>query len=188
MTATHARPASPRMASPVATSELVASLERVLDGLIAQHTRLTELVAAQRAAVRAADAAAVEAAIRDQHATLRAVAELDQQRADLAEQLAARLPAARAGGRLTVSSIAAALPGRGGERLRELGAKLRATIETLRREQSVVRAAAETVLAHLDGVMRQVAGRVSAIGGAAATYGRAGLVASPVPAAIDMTT
>ena len=65
-------------------------------------------------------------------------------------------------------------------------------VEGLRREQSVVRTATETVLAHVDGVMRQVSARLAsgvARGGhAGGTYGRAGLIAAATVGAIDMTS
>jgi hypothetical protein len=175
-------------ASATATADLVGALERALDALTAQYEQLTDLSRRQREAVRTADAPGIQAVVREQQNALRVIAELDQQRADLAAQLAARVPASKAGGTATVSTIAACLPGRTGDGLRERAARLRSAVETLRREQSVVRAATETVLAHLDGVMRQVTARLAATGARAGTYGRAGVVAAATTGAIDMTS
>lgn len=188
MTATLRRPQAMRPTPPTATADLVGALERALDGLTTNYERLAELTRLQREAVRTADAAGIQAATREQQETLRIIAELDQQRADLAAQLAARVPASKLGGAATVSTIAASLPGRSGEGLRERAGRLRSAVEALRREQSVVRTATETVLAHLDGVMRQVTARLSAAGSRAGTYGRAGVIAAATAGAIDMTS
>lgn len=169
-----------------ATAALVESLESALGGLIEEHERLTELARAQRAAIAAADAAALERVAREQRERMQAIAALDARRHEAAAQLAARYGVARQGAGPTVTAIAAAMPGSGGDRLRLLADRLRGTLRTLQREHEVIRAAAETVFAHIDGLMQQLSRRLSQTG----TYTRPGARAPAVnlASAIDLTS
>jgi uncharacterized protein YcfJ len=174
----------------VATGALVEALESALGGLILEHERLAELAGAQRAAIAAADAAALEGVVREQRERMRAIAVLDARRHEVAGQLAVRYGVGRqqigSGAGPTISTIAAAVSGAAGERLRALAERLRAVLLGLQREHAVIRSAAETVFAHIDGMMQQLARRVSQT----STYTRPGARAPAVnyASALDLTS
>jgi hypothetical protein len=164
-------------------NSLAASLERLLAALLSAHRELLDVTARQRDAIRRADTADMEACLRDQLAGLARAAELERERTAL---VARTFPGPARGAPATLTALAGLCEGPARERLLGLAGELRALVVRLREEQAVVRAASATLLSHMDGVMKQVAQRLSH----AQTYGRRGSV-EPVAAVVtslDLTT
>lgn len=165
-------------------NSLASSLERLLEALLAVHRGLLEVTARQRDAVRRADTVAMDACLREQMAGLARAAELERERAALVARVA---PGGLGRGvPVTLTALAGLVEGPARERLLGLAGELRTLVVRLREEQAVVRAASATLLSHMDGVMKQVAQRLSH----AQTYGRRGSV-EPVAAVVttlDLTT
>jgi hypothetical protein len=157
-------------------------LEGLLKDLLAEHERLLALAGEHRAAIRGADAAALGECVKRQNQAVQRIAELETRRLTLAARMGAA-PAPGVGGRgvatavagaerPTVTRLAASLtePLRG--RVMAIASRLREVLERLRKEHAALREAAGVLGAHMDGLMRQITGRLSHAG----TYGRRGAV------------
>lgn len=142
--------------------ELAERTEALLSELIGAYSELSALAGEHRAALARADAGAVEACARRQAAVAQRIAGLDQQRETLVA--GRRSP--------TLSALAEAAPEPARARLLELARVARDLIARVHREYRVVQSATQSVLAHMDGIVQQIARRLSHAG----TYGRAGRV------------
>lgn len=143
-------------------------LDRVLRRLIEEHEGLLVLAQEHRRAIAAADVTAMQACLGQQAAALARVQQLEVRRRQVSSGLVTGpAPAQVLLGTPTVTTIA----DRAGEpvrtRLRGLGDRLREVLNRLHGEHAAVREAAETLSAHMEGVMRQVCRRLSHAG----TYG-----------------
>ncbi|MDX2017794.1 MAG: flagellar export chaperone FlgN [Planctomycetota bacterium] len=152
-----AKPAQNRAEVPL----LVQDLRGVMLGLLREHEELAALVKEQERAVRSAKPADVQAVTLRQQATLGRIAELESKRSTIVAmyaQVRSDLPAP------TLTAIAGTLdePHRG--ELSALAARLRTTIEGVRETQRVVGLALETLAQHMEGLVRQVAQRLSHAG------------------------
>jgi len=162
-------------------TELATDLGSLLGDMTAAHESWLEAVHAHRDAVRRADTNAMQAALTAQQTCARRVVELEEQRRAVVER-ASQLPEFTPSpmrprqGPLTLGEIAAITPQPVRDRLVERAAHLRALIGDLRRANSTLQAASGALLAHTEGLMRQVARRLSTAG----TYGRRGFV-EPAP-------
>lgn len=145
-----------------APADLTERVESLLGELIGAYSELAALAGEHRAALARADAGAVEACARRQAAVAQRVAALDQQRA----ALVAGLPAP------TLRALAEAAPEPDRARLVSRAGVARDLIARVHREYRVVQAATQSLLAHMDGIVQQIARRLSHAG----TYGRAGRV------------
>lgn len=163
-----------------------ATLEAVLEAMIAEHQRLLDAARRHRRAISEADAPAIAECIRDQSAIVQRIATLERERAD-----AVRGAVIDASGPApTLAILAAALPGAARERLLSLRERLLCVLESLRREHEVIRAAAAALAAHMDGLMRQVGRRLSQAGTYDRPAGAGGGEAAwrpPVATALDLT-
>ena len=131
-----------------------ASLERIVFELIDRHERLLDALGAQRVAMAAADPARLGEAGRLCADLLEDIGTLeDERRALFGEE--------STGKRTTIDEIAPALDAERRERVIDLGARLRGLIERCKREQSSLRAAAETLSGHMEGLIRQVVAKLS---------------------------
>ena len=137
------------------------------------------LVAQQRDAIARADTKAIEAIRAQQIARVESVRALEAERRRTVRALAGTEDA-------RVEHLAAAFEGAARDALLELSGVLRSSLAALRDEQAVVREAAEQMIGHMQGLMRQIHQRLSHSG----TYGRGGRVdAGPsVVSGIDLTT
>lgn len=184
-------PASP--VCPAADADpLGAQLESLLGDLLLSHDRLLALAGTHRAAVSRADAHAVGACVDEQRTVVRRIQELEQARRHLVASVATNdkrtspstprmtlprgpaLPAAPAppARAPTLSAIAERLaePARG--RVLALASRLRELVTQVRREHGAIRAATESLLGHMEGLVAQVGRRLSHTG----TYGRRGSI------------
>lgn len=140
---------------------LVQDLRGVMLGMLREHEELAALVKEQERAVRSAKPAEVQAVTLRQQATLGRIAELESKRATIVAMYAQVRPDLPAP---TLSAIAGTLdePHRG--ELSALAARLRTTIEGVRDAQKKVGLALETLAQHMEGLVRQVAQRLSHAG------------------------
>lgn len=167
-------------------------LESLLSSLLSEHEAWLGEVRAHRDAVRRADGAGVQEKSQRQARLLERIAGLEEKRAGLINRVAAsadfqvaEASGGRAKGPLTLRGIAEMLDEPQRSRLLAWAQRLRALIEQVQTENRTVRAAATSLMAHMEGLMRQVARRLSHAG----TYGSRGIVeACPgVATAVDLT-
>lgn len=154
-------------------------LESILGALIDAHRELVACGAEQRAALRKADPAALEQVSARTELLLTRIAELESRRRELTPRIDGSLAP---GAPLAVVCRSVKEPER--SRLTSLGAALRPLVEQCRAEQAVLRAAARSLLAHLDGLMKQVARTLSPT----RIYGPRGTIdqVGPSSAALDV--
>lgn len=147
-----------------------------LDGLLGEYTaryeQLAALGATHREAIRAADGRGVEAAAAAQAAVLHAVSGLESRRGSLVNRAADLMPALRKRtGIVTLTDVARALPGDHAP-MAAKAAKLKTLVESVRDQANTVGGATRSLLAHVEGLMRQVSRQLSHAG----TYGKRGFV------------
>ncbi len=157
------------------------ALESLLTDLLGAHERLLAASIEQRQAVRGADPALVQRATQLQTESLHEIAALEDCRRELVADLTASMPRRAPGsGPVTLSELARMMPEPQRTRLVELASRVRICVERAADEQRTLRAATGSLVAHMEGLMRQVARRLSHAG----TYGRRGMVES-VPAVVS---
>lgn len=177
---------------------LSASLEKSLLAMTVEHEKLLGLARAQRAAIRGADAAALAACTTAQQEAVQRIETMETERRALAERLARAVGLEPIGGTRArpgegargwrVSVIASKLPAVWRERVAEAAKKLRDSAERVSNEHGVIRAAAESLSLHMEGIMQQVGRKLSDAGlyGRGGRVGTTGLVGSACT--LDMVT
>jgi hypothetical protein len=165
---------------------LADRLSTLLDALTSAYARLADAGEAHTEAIRAADARAVEAAVQREHAIFRDLQKLDHQRRELVALAHNAFPSLRKGApeRTTLTQLAALAPDTRRAELTTKAADLRTLIQSVQQRTHSVRSAAASLLAHMEGVMRQVARTLSHSG----TYSRRGVVEAggSVVSALDL--
>lgn len=161
--------------APVITAELLAErLETLLDGLSAAYTRLGEHAAQHREAIRRADTIAIAEATAAQSRGVETLARLEQDRRELVAAACTRF-APLAGKRataITLTDLCACVPSAERTRLTSKAQALRTLIQGVNEQTSTIRAATVSLVAHMEGLMRQVGRQLSHAG----TYTRRGYV------------
>jgi hypothetical protein len=168
--------------SPSPPSDLSLALKDLLGAMLTEHQTLQSLLTEQRDAIRQADTGAFGSAAERHARTLARIADLESRRM----ALVASSPIARGRRKSpTLSEIGAALPEPGRSECLALASKLRVVLESTQKATNVLRAASASLLAHMEGMMRQVGRRLSHAG----TYGRTGEVepVASVVTALDLT-
>jgi hypothetical protein len=155
--------------------EIAREIEPVVLELIGVHETLIGALERHREAIGAADPRTIGPLIEEERAHFARIAELDR-RARLALGHAPRTVngATPASGGLRITELADRLGGEDGARLRASAEYLRVLVKRADALRGSVRDASAAMAAHLDGLMRQVAQRLSHAG----TYGSAGTVES----------
>lgn len=187
MAATTAMPTS-KSASPVHRSGMLSTeLESLLNALLSEQQALLSELKFHREALRKANGAAVQSSVDRQAGALRRIAALEDKRASLVKLAVASPGFKPAAGKpaVTLSQLASMVEEPARTRLIALAEQLRSVISDCQREQGTLKAATSSLVAHLEGLMNQVARRLSHAG----TYGRRGVVeaTSGVVMAIDLT-
>lgn len=177
-----AKPGHPRPPQLKATHTPAAtrSLESLLIDLVRAHEAFVRASGAHREAIRKADTAAIDKA-REQVAEVCAqIANLDQERRSIVAAISPDNPDA------TLTFLATRLPEPERSRSLELARSLRELVIQARTDQRRLRAAADSMLRHVRGVVQQVQQSLNHSG----TYGKAGRVDAGVAvvSGIDMTT
>ncbi|HRJ50481.1 MAG: flagellar export chaperone FlgN [Phycisphaeraceae bacterium] len=164
------------------------ALESLLHDLTVAHERLWRSSSGLREAIRSADPSGVERATADQSASLGAIADLEERRRALVGEITSigACPAGFAGRPVTLTDLASMAPEPCRARLMEAAECLRRCVAQAAEAQRTLRSASSSLLAHMEGLMRQVAQRLSHAG----TYGRRGVIeGSPaVVSGLDLVT
>lgn len=153
-------------------------LGECLEEQVAAYERLLALSLEHRAAISRADAGAVETCARERAAVAERIAALEAERQRIVAEL---LPA----GPRTLAAILPHLPGPDRAQVEAQTRRLRELIPRVLEQSAVVQAATLAVLAHIEGLMRQVV-RAAEGGG---VYGPSGHPDSArvLPWSVDVT-
>ncbi len=180
--ASHARQlhAPHTRSAPFPTAAASGPVEALLLNLVRLHEELVHASGAHREAIRQADTTAIGKAREQVEAVCAQIANLDQERQAIVKAMAPENPDAT----LTFLATRLAEPER--SRSLELAKTLRELIIKARTDQRRLRAATDSMLRHVRGVVQQVQQSLNHAG----TYGRGGCVDAGVAvvSGIDMTT
>lgn len=151
-------------------------LRTLLAEFIAQHEKLLSLTTEHHEAIRQADPLRCERVMQAERSTLAAIAELESRRQQLVKRAQAELrPLPPSIARL--SDLARCAPEAIRTNLVEMADRLKGLVARVQEEQNVVRVVSRVLLAHMEGLMRQVASSLSHSG----TYAKSGAVAAGAP-------
>lgn len=134
-------------------TQKAAQLEDLLGALTATHEQMLAVALDHRRAISRADAAAVQACVGRQAELAAQVKDLDARRRTVAQALGP--------GQTSVSALAQTLADPHRSRLLAAAAKLRDVLLKLQRENAVLRTATQSLMAHMDGLIQQVARALS---------------------------
>jgi hypothetical protein len=170
-------PEQPRPQQSVA--EAAARLESVLTGLSMEYDRLERLGADRLSAIRKADLSSVAMTIGAESEIAARIAELNKQRAEAASGLGVLLGVMDE--QATASTLARRAAGKVGETVLDAANQLRTVIDRVQRQNARAQIAAQTLAAHMQGVLRAAQGKLNHSG----AYGSRGVVA-PGPSVVSM--
>lgn len=142
------------------------AFEDLLSGLLSEQRTMMDLARAHREAIARADAGAIRGIVEQEAATLRRVQALESKRRELVLLLAPEEP------RITLTKMAERLAQPWRDRAVELARQLSELALRVRQEQRTVRMASESLLSHMEGLMQQLARKLSHAG----TYTSSGAV------------
>jgi len=163
--------------SPAAAAELARRLESLIDALTVVHQRMLIETQTHREAIRKADGNAVEQAAARQAELLSRLGDLEGKRREL---VAMHPIPGRAPMSVTLSDLIALASLEKREALHAAAGELRQLMRTVQQEHQTLAAATKSLLAHMEGLMRQVGRTLSH----AQTYGRKGIV-EPGPTVVS---
>jgi hypothetical protein len=155
-------------------------LEQILAALVAAHESLLALTHEHRAAISRADGAAAQNCAKRQAELAGQIATLESgRRTHLAQMLPAANPAA------PLATFTSHLPEPARGRITRIAARLRELLLQIQEQMRVIRSATSAIIAHMDGLMQQVAKALSQAG----LYGPRGRLdqAPPAPCGLDLT-
>lgn len=158
------------------------ALERLLRELIDRHEHMLEAIGAHRDAIAKADSVALASCVEREHTLIQEIATLEGER----RRVIGELSGVKSARPLSMPQAAAHVPEPTRTRVLDLAGRLKALVETLSRQQRVVRDATVSLLGHMEGVMRQVSAKLSHAG----TYSSRGQVESggqQIVSALDLT-
>lgn len=151
-------------------------LRVLLSEFIALHEKLLSLAAEHHEAIRQADPLRCERVMQSERHTLAAIAELETRRQSLVKRAQIEIrPAPPTIARL--SDLARCAPESLRGNLLDMADRLKSLVARVQEEQNVVRIVSRVLLAHMEGLMRQVASSLSHSG----TYAKSGAVAAGAP-------
>lgn len=151
-------------------------LRTLLGEFIALHEKLLALTTQHHEAIRQADPVRCDGIMQLERATLAAIAELESRRQLLVKRAQSEIrPQTQSIARL--SDLARCAPEAIRAGLLEMSERLKSLVARVQEEQNVVRVVSRVLLAHMEGLMRQVAGSLSHAG----TYAKNGAVAAGAP-------
>lgn len=168
MTATDSKPC---LILPLGT---LARVERLLTDLLGAQRGLLDAVRAHRDAIRQADTRRIGACVAEQGARLACIDALERERQALVAEVLAAQPAGQARPLITLSRLAEQASSPTREQMLVRAEEVRTAMRAVQDEQRLVRVVSAALGAHMEGLMRQVARRLSAAG----VYSRGGYVAA----------
>ncbi len=159
-----------------------AQFESILIALIETHEQMLAIAIEHRAAISRADTTGVQSCVGRQAVLSARVNELESQRRTLTAALAPARPGSPSP---TITLVAQKLPEPSRGRVLGAAAKLRDVLLRLQRENRILRSATQSLVAHMDGLIQQVARALSQ----ARLYGPQGRIdtGGPVACGIDLT-
>lgn len=174
------------------TPALLERFEALLDELIRCHERMLKDTADHRTAIARADQAAIARALAAQQATADHLGEMQRQRALLVRQMVTPAGSAARGGPavdtdgIGASQIAAAAPEPRRSAILARAERLRVLVVQVTEQRRVVRAAADALLAHMQGLITQIGRHLTHAG--VYTRPNAPPSVNQVISALDMTS
>jgi hypothetical protein len=179
----------PAQAAPTgAPTSLASELDWLLDSFADQHEALLKHALAQRDAIRKADGSAVQSATDGQTAVVAALGRLEQRRRELVAWACQRHAAlaTRRATEITLTDLARCVEEPARTALIRKANDLKALIASVQQQTSTIKAATTSLLAHMEGLMRQVGRQLSHAG----TYSSRGYVepGGIVVSALDIAT
>jgi hypothetical protein len=160
--------------------KLIAKLEDAVQRHIAAHEKLLTVMKLKVDAFRRADQQGAIACTRQENAEIQLIGEIEKQRLILVAELT-RIVEPGAPSPFTMGELAQRLPEPSRGRLLILRGRLKDRMETVQRESSVARRAAETLLRHMQGIVQSISGVITGI----STYGKKG---APPRMAMNVST
>jgi hypothetical protein len=130
-------------------------LERLLAAQLEEHQRLRACIDRKREAIRTADIDAVTAICGEENAIIQRVAEVEKRRLELVGRMTQAIQP-KAPSPMSMSQLSAALGEAQGVRLQAYADQLKTLISDVKRQSSIVRAAAETLSKHMSGIVQTV--------------------------------
>jgi len=162
-----------------AIQQAAAALESTLAELAAEYDRLERVGADRLSAIRRADMPAMAETIGIESKLAARIAELDRRRAEAARDLGVALGLTDE--HTSASTLARRAAGRVGDAVLDAAGQLRAVIDRVQRQNARAQITAQTLAAHMQGVLRAAQGKMNHSG----AYGSQGVVA-PGPAVVSM--
>jgi len=138
-------------------------LIRILAVQIDRHRELLSCIGRKRQAIRVAAIDAMTATCQEEHVIVQQIGDLEKRRLEVIGRVT-ELVAPDAEKPLTLAEIARAAGQPHQRELEALAERLREAIGTVRRESSVVRAAAEALSRHMSGIKQTVNSALSRVG------------------------
>jgi len=135
-----------------------ARFEAILGSLIETHEQMLAVALDHRAAISRADAVAVQACVGQQAVLSARVATLETERRAVTAALAPGGPGSPSP---TIATVAQKLPEPARGRILAAAARLRDVLIRLQRENHILRTATQSLMAHMDGLIQQVARALS---------------------------
>lgn len=168
---------------PIDLNAASADLDAALRELIGIYQRMLELAERRRDAISKAEPRKLAVCVAEENDLVQQVAEIEKKRMVAATQLASAL-GLPGKSQTTVTAIAAKLTGEPAARLSRSAAALRDIAERVRRTNEIVKAAAESLASHVEGLMRTVQNQLTK----ATTYEARGRmnIRPTAPAALDL--
>ncbi|MFN9993363.1 MAG: flagellar export chaperone FlgN [Phycisphaerales bacterium] len=171
-------------AQPLSGPALVTELDALLHAMAELYGKIGEALQSHEAAIRRADSKAIKECVELQRPLWGRAEELDRQRREITARAASTRPElVRLHGTQIKLTMLAGLTTEA-PRLVQVAEKVRALIEAVHGKVKLIRAASESLLTHMEGIARQIAGSLNHAG----TYGRRGRVESgpSVISALDL--
>lgn len=162
-----------------AITAAASRLEATLTELERVYDELERLGAARIDAIRTGDLPAVAKTIGAESEIAKRIAELDKQRTEAAGELGRLLDLNAES--ISASALAKKAAGKVGDAVLDAAGRLRAVIERVQQQNARAQIAAQTLAAHMQGVLRAAQGKLNHSG----AYGARGVVA-PGPSVVSM--
>ncbi len=164
----------------LARQQLFAGLEGVLTELVREHEQLEALTREHRDAIKRLDQARLKKVITTTAESIQRIARLEERRCQLLKIQPVQ-PGGKIEGQPTVAEVAELMDDERRGRVMDLAARLRELLEAIRRRHAAIRRASETLSAHMQGLIHQVAAELSGTG----TYARNGRIETATRPAVS---
>jgi hypothetical protein len=156
---------------PATVTALLDALEKLLRAELENHQQLLACLERKQQAIRTADIAAVTKLCADEQTIVRRLGEVERHRSETCRRIASTARPA-APGPMAISELAQIAEEAQQTRLIALAAQLREVVTRIKRQSSIVRAAAEALSRHMSGIVQTVHSALSR----ARIYGQRGAI------------